>query len=365
MPVPGFLSTYTVYDLFGTQPLTKSTGDSLAKAFMAQAEKQITRQQQQIAEKAQVDIDAARREMVRWLPVIESINAAKENISDARNRIESLDKTLVKMYSTLREPEDGDWTVQANKFNGLRSALVSAGTDKNSNNLLATVRRGDTYASNQVEYQASLDPRNVTVVFGRYLGSDYKINLPDDTFWMPSSTGQIQQYSSFPNGKIGYPQSTVSGSSAIEGTFDESALDFSVGNSVGPRQTFSGSLERFGLGVLQSWLYDGLETSEGRERALEDIEKARGILKNATFSFDAALARANNDLATAQSRFDEQQKAMGQLSQAANEKVETYVAKTQARVQSQLDALSSAQSSSAVQLIQVGGKVGQLFDLLS
>lgn len=365
MAVGGITTSFSAYGLFGVEPLTTSSSDTLAKAFQAHAEKQITKKQQEIADRSQVEIDAAQREMMRWMPLTDAITSAQSNVAEAQTRVQDLDKTLFKMIGTLNEPEDGDWSKAAAKFDGMRSALNSAGNSRDRSNLLGSVQRGNSYKANQIEYQVSPNPNDQATVFGRYVGADFKITMSDGSFWMPSSTQQIQRYSSFPNGTVGYPQSTASGAAGVDGTFSELSLSFSVGKVVQPQQSYTGNLQREGLGILQSWLYDGLTTASGRARALEDIEHARDILKNVASSLEAAMTQVTSDLTKVQSHIDEQQQAMTSASAAANEEVQTYVAKAQAEVQAQLTAAINVGATPAVQMIKVGGQIGQLFDLLT
>lgn len=361
----GSVQKFSPYAMFGVEPMTTSTSDILAKAYQANAEKQITKQQQLIADRSQVEMDAATREMRRWMPLTEGMTAAQGSISDAQSQVKALDGFLFKMIGTLNTPSDGDWTKAAAKFNGLLSALNSAGNNSSPDNLLGTSRRGDSYKANQVEYQISPDPRDRTIIFGKYVGSDFKLNLPDGTFWMPSGSQQIQQYSSFPNGKIGYVQSTTNGATKLDSAFNAASLTFSVGNTVQAPQSYTGSLQREGLGVLQSWLYDGLSTAAGRARALEDIQHARNILKSVGSSLDTAMAQVSGDMVRVQSRIDEQQQILTRISDDANQQVQTYVAKAQAEVQQQLTAAANVEATPVVQLIKVGGRIGKLFDLLT
>ena len=367
MAVQGLTTSFSVYDLFGTQPMSTSTNDVLAKAYQANAEKQITKQQKLIANQSQVKIDAAKREMARWTPLTDGINSAQDNLNSAVSKAQSLDQTLFNMIDTLNTPTNisGDWSSQAARFDGLLSAITSMTGDDDPTNLLGSRQRGNTYQPNEVSYQASPNPQDQVTVYGSYAGSDTKITMADGTFWMPLGSQGIQNYTLYPVAPIGYPQSTGSGATTLDTPFNESSITFTTGQTVQNPQTYTGSVQRAGLGVMQSWLYDGLATPDGRARALQDIQNARTKLESITSSLTASQGLVAGDLAKVQQNIDDQAKLMTQLSTDANKEVQTYVTKVQAQVQQQLNAAVNVGATPVVQMIHVGGRVGRLFDLLT
>ena len=63
-------------------------------------------------------------------------------------------------------------------------------------------------------------------------------------------------------------------------------------------KTFTGTVTRDGLGVLDSFLYDGFKTAAGRGRALKDLRAAKATI-------DAELARFEGALKSAREIFGE------------------------------------------------------------
>ncbi len=57
-------------------------------------------------------------------------------------------------------------------------------------------------------------------------------------------------------------------------------------------KTFTGTVTRDGLGVLDSFLYDGFTTAAGRSRAFDDLRAAKATIDAALVRFEDALKSA-------------------------------------------------------------------------
>jgi hypothetical protein len=109
------------------------------------------------------------------------------------------------------------------------------------------------------------------IVEGRFAGTDFSITDSDgDTWRYDRSTGTLAEYTSFPDTPSGvsYASSAVSVASYDSGT---GAISLNT-----PGGAVDGTLTRYGQGVLDSFLYNGLATDADVARALADVEAAIG-----------------------------------------------------------------------------------------
>jgi hypothetical protein len=80
--------------------------------------------------------------------------------------------------------------------------------------------------------------------------------------------------------------------------FDPNKVTITVFAGTTAAKTFTGTVTRDGLGVLDSFLYDGFKTAAGRGRALKDLRAAKATI-------DAELARFEGALKSAREIFGE------------------------------------------------------------
>ncbi|MBT3306640.1 MAG: hypothetical protein HN377_09165 [Alphaproteobacteria bacterium] len=74
--------------------------------------------------------------------------------------------------------------------------------------------------------------------------------------------------------------------------FDPNIVTITFFPGTSAAETITGTLSRGGIGVLDSFLYDGFTTAAGRNRAFEDLEKAKGIIDAELARFEGALDSA-------------------------------------------------------------------------
>ncbi|NQV84832.1 MAG: hypothetical protein HQ494_13550 [Rhodospirillales bacterium] len=74
--------------------------------------------------------------------------------------------------------------------------------------------------------------------------------------------------------------------------FDANTVTITFFPGTPAASTVTGTLTRSGIGVLDSFLYDGFTTAAGRNRAFEDLEKAKGIIDAELVRFEGALKSA-------------------------------------------------------------------------
>lgn len=125
-------------------------------------------------------------------------------------------------------------------------------------------------------YMPSAEP---IIVEGKFAGTDFSITDSDgDTWRYDRSTGSLIEYSSFPDTPTGvsHASSAISVASYDSGT---GAISLDT-----PGGTVDGTLTRYGQGVLDGFLYNGLATDADVARALADVEAAIS-----QFAIDKAL----------------------------------------------------------------------------
>ena len=74
--------------------------------------------------------------------------------------------------------------------------------------------------------------------------------------------------------------------------FDPNKVTITVFAGTPAANTFTGAVTRDGLGVLNSFLYDGFTTAAGRSRAFEDLRAAKATIDAELVRFEGALKAA-------------------------------------------------------------------------
>ncbi|MBC8338802.1 MAG: hypothetical protein H8E39_08945 [Alphaproteobacteria bacterium] len=72
-------------------------------------------------------------------------------------------------------------------------------------------------------------------------------------------------------------------------TFDPDKVTITIYPDTNAAQTYTGTVSREGLGILDSYLYDGFATAAGRSRAFEDLRAARNTIDAELARFEGAL----------------------------------------------------------------------------
>lgn len=107
-----------------------------------------------------------------------------------------------------------------------------------------------------------------------YKGSDYTILDTSGLRWAPDTVGNLlRRYDSYPD-----DPSSLSGSLAGGVRLDSLSGDdvtFTIAPDTANPQTFTGTIDREGIGIVDAWFYDNLSTEDGRDRALADLKSAR------------------------------------------------------------------------------------------
>jgi hypothetical protein len=119
---------------------------------------------------------------------------------------------------------------------------------------------------------------------GKFQGAEFQITDQDGKIWrVDRETNELVQYDSWPDQETGtrFDIETLSVTS-----YDEQTGAITLDTPDGP---LTGTLERFGVGMLDSFLYNGLADDADVARALGDVEAAL-----ARFAIDKAVFGGGN-----------------------------------------------------------------------
>ena len=125
-----------------------------------------------------------------------------------------------------------------------------------------------------------------------YVGSNYHVVDDEGKYWaLDRASKTLKRYNDYPDD----PTSTVGNfQTGIRlDSLSGDAITFTIAPDTATPQTFSGTIYRSGLDVLDSWGYDGLSTSEGRTRALEDLNAAKAALDLEVRRYEVSLSMAS------------------------------------------------------------------------
>ena len=126
-----------------------------------------------------------------------------------------------------------------------------------------------------------------------FLGFDYTITDTGGNIWVRDGTStpllrRLDGTTGLPTGE----SASLSNGIRLD-SFANDTIDFTIAFDTAAAQSFTGTISRTGLSFLDAWLYDGLQTTDGRNRAIADLENAKTVI-------DANRARLQAELATAQ-----------------------------------------------------------------
>lgn len=217
-------------------------------------------------------INSINTEGDRWRAVREGIQEGRSIISStlarAKTILNSID-TMIRTVNKAGQNSEGYTNSPAyaaafdSYLRGLDSAATRNGTPPN---LLGVAKQ-------ELSFRVGINGASETVN-SAYLGSDYHIIDSDGKYWnLNRSEKTLKRYTVYPD----EPTSTVGNLSTglrLDDLTGES-ITFTVGPDTASPQTFTGTLYRKGLEILDSWGYDGLATEAGRQKALDDLNAAK------------------------------------------------------------------------------------------
>jgi hypothetical protein len=111
-------------------------------------------------------------------------------------------------------------------------------------------------------------------VQGAFIGNDYYITDSAGKRWVPDQTAKnLKRYDNYPSGatnKVG----AFNGGLRLD-SISGNAITFTISPNTASPESFSGTLSRKGLRIMNSWYYNGLATDADRQQALSDLKSAR------------------------------------------------------------------------------------------
>lgn len=216
------------------------------------------------------DINSVNMTSDRWKTVRTGIQEGRSvvsnNLARAKQVLSALD-SMIMSVNKAGNSEDGYASAYASAFDSYLSGLDrTAGTTNTEPNLLGEAKKTLTY---RVGINGT-----TTTVNSAFIGSDYYIIDSEGKYWDVNRTSKIiKRYDTYPDEPTSIAGNFETGLQLDSISGDD--VTFTVGANTATPQTFSGTIHRKGLHVLDSWAYDGLATAAGRQRALDDLKDAK------------------------------------------------------------------------------------------
>jgi len=236
------------------------------------------------------DINSVDAEKNRWQSAREDIQAGRSTISTtvahAKTILASIDR-MIQMVNKAAQNTEGftGYEMYSSTFDSFLKQLDNSATKSDAKpNLLGTFKT-------QLSYRVGING-TTTTINSAYVGSTYYIIDSEGKYWdVDRSANILKRYDDYPD-----TPTSVSGnfqSGLRLDSLDGDAITFTVGPDAATPETFTGTLYRKGLHILDSWAYDGLSTDEGRQRALEDLNDAKAAIDLEIRRYQVAFTTSN------------------------------------------------------------------------
>lgn len=244
-----------------------------------------------IASDNQQEVNAINQEADGFRTLKKNLADVTDFLGRAVVRGDAIDSLLNNLATTVWNAQYGDslsFPGHASTFDALLKRINDeAESTRDSPNLLgSTPQSSFSYA-----YQTNGATNTVARSFAGY---NYTIKEAGDYIWRRDR--DLSQFKRFVDSTGAYTGTYVSLSSgAIQlDSFDSAtgAVTFTTGVDTSAAAQYSGTVTRSGLGVLDSWLYEGMSTAAGRDRAATDLHAAEVTLGSILSTFRSALDTA-------------------------------------------------------------------------
>jgi hypothetical protein len=217
-------------------------------------------------------INSIKLESDRWNAVREDMREVRSVISGTVGRAKSIQASLENMIRAVNKSSQNtegytNPQMYAASFDAYLKSLDGMATrTSDGTNLLGIAKQ-------EVRFPTGIHGSEYTVR-SAFLGSDYHIVDSEGKYWdLDRSAKILKRYDAYPDD----PTSTV-GNIATGLRLDSlvgDAITFTVAPDTATPETYSGTLHREGLTILDSWAYEGLATEAGRTKALADLNSAK------------------------------------------------------------------------------------------
>jgi hypothetical protein len=280
---------------------------SLNARFTARIENALGR----LANSSSAEADALLRAQSQLASRKDRVTQAVQVVSKALTQSEYLKGHIEYLQDQLDELEAGnttagalatDWDNKLRKINQLASAasqIIKDGRSYYPKNLIDS-RSRETFSA-QTVYAPYNSDGDVIQIDGTYLGTDWYITDSSGDFWnsdtgfaaSEDAVGTLTGYDDYPDTANGESSSVDAAGLFVSFNSSTDAVSFQVGAT-----TYTGTVTRGGLGLLDAFLYDNFETDvdpNSIDRARTDLQDAEALLLNTE-------AELRTSLATLQSR---------------------------------------------------------------
>ncbi len=292
-----------------------STTKSLITQVKANANQRLVDQQQEIEEQTRLRQSTIELQNDRWISVKAQVNNAQVAVDSGRESIQEVANSLLLLRGSVAgTAEDSEFYLgQFNDFiNKINNEAESAG---NQFNLVGNINPID-FTPNQIEYRNNTGIGSTSLT-GTYIGTHFRITGDDGTVWEGEpGTDTLQAYSSLGGPELKYTTeddveinratSTRNGLNLV--SYDAETRAITVEVTVVPTEdpiTVTGTLERTGIGIMQSWFYNDMATEDDRKAAFDDIIRAEVNLTSAGAEVEKSAAIVSIDQRRANQALDD------------------------------------------------------------
>ena len=292
-----------------------STTKSLITQIKANANQRLVDKQQEIAEVTRLRREAIDVQNERWISVKAQINNAQVAVDSGRESVKSVANSLLllrgSVAGTTQDPKfyRGQFNDFINKINN------ESESSSKLFNLVGNISPID-YSPNQIEYRKNTGT-GVTTLTGTHVGTHFRIMGTDGKIWEGEpGTDTLQAYADLGGPKLKYTTtggetlnmatSTRNGLKLIK--YNQETRAIAVEITVVPNEApikVAGTLERSGIGIMQSWFYNDLATEDDRTTAFADINRAEVNLTLASSEVEKSAAIVSIDQRNANKALDD------------------------------------------------------------
>lgn len=222
------------------------------------------------------DINSVSMTSDRWKTVRDGIQEGRSvvsrNLARAKQVLSYLDN-MIQAVNKAGQNSEGFATPQAyaSTFDSyLKSLDKTAATSDVEPNLIGEAKK-------ELTYRVGING-TTTTINSAFIGSDYYIVDSEGKYWdVDRSAKVIKRYDNYPDDPTSTAGNFETGIQLDSISGDD--ITFTIGSNTASPQTFSGTIHRKGLHVLDAWAYDGLATDAGRQRALDDLADAKAAVQ--------------------------------------------------------------------------------------
>jgi hypothetical protein len=278
-----------------------SKQDQLIAQVSDLAKRKIAGEQKRINQTATDETKSVDRDNDRYISIRAQIYRAQAIVDVGRSNVESIKSTILAMRGTVARAGEAKAVIKDLRVEfDAKMMTINQSTSGSipGASLIGSIDKLN-YTPDSVEY--STGGLGVTALRGTYAGGGYRIEADDGTTWVPDlAVDTIAQFKGEGGERTKYKLSTGKDMDTVTSTrnglklksFDPKtgAITVEVTVEAGrPAQVVTGTLKRSGIKLMQGWFYEGLETQDGRKRAMSDLTRAETEL---TFA-DTTLTFAN------------------------------------------------------------------------